>query len=263
MAEAGEVETTEKKPDTKSGLDDAAYAREEAKKAFADRDKYKKELRELRESGRLISDEQAAKYKELEDAAAKAEEERAKKAGEFDSLKKQLADKHAAELDAERKKAEAVSSRFKQTVVKAEFGAASDLFGGADAKTILDVELAIAALGKYVTVEDADDDPRGYKIVVKAPNGQPVLGRDGNPAPFADAISEVINLLPNKDRILRGSGKTGSGSSGGSGGTSPTTDLAELTQRARKGDKAALAALSQQQSGLGGIRMGEGAKKAS
>jgi hypothetical protein len=256
MAEQGETTTTETKTETKSGLDDAAFAREEAKKAFAERDKFKKELRELKDSGRVISDEQAAKYKELEDAAAKAEEDRKKKAGEFDSLRESLLKKHDAELAAEKKRAEDADARLRKTLIGLSFAQASDWFGP-QGKTVLTPEIAEAFYGRYVELD-------GDQVIVKDLSGAPIVDvRTGKPARFADAIGELITSLPNKDHVLRGSGKTGSGSSGGSGGTSPTTDLAELTARARKGDKSALEALRQHQDGLGGIKHGAGVRRAS
>ena len=226
-------------PNPDAGAKDAAYWEAEAKKAFADRDKAKQRAKEL--EGKALSDEQAARFQELEANAAKAEEERKRKAGEFDSLKQQLIDKHAKDLQERETKHAQLSERFKGTVVRAEFGAATDLFGGHDAaKTILDVDLGMAALGRYVEVEDADDDPRGYRIVVKDTKGNRILGKDGNPAPFAEAISELISLLPNRDRILRGSGKAGSGNAGGSSHNSGPVDLDALIRKANQGDPDAL-----------------------
>jgi hypothetical protein len=198
---------------------DAAFWEAEAKKAFKDRDAAKGEMRKLKDSGAVLTDEQLARYKKLEEDAATAEETRARAAGEFDKLRTQLVDKHSTELKDRDTKLSTLSQRFQSTVITAAFGTAVDYFGAHDkAKTILDVELARDVLGKYVHVEDVETDPLGYRIVVKLPNGDPILGKDGKPAPFTEAIGELINALPNKDRILRGSGKTGSGSSGGSGG---------------------------------------------
>lgn len=236
--------------------DDAAFYQEEAKKAFEARDKVKHELRKLQESGRILTDEQVERYKALEDAAAKAEEDRAKKAGEFDTLKNQLLTRHQQEIDEREKKLSGLSERFKRTVVKAEFGAAGEYFSGADtSKTILDVELGMAALGKYVVVEDTDDE-FGYRVVVKNPRGETIVGKDGNPAPFSVAIGELIQQLPNRDRILRGSGKTGSGSSGGVGVTSKDMDLSELTRRVQAGDKKAIEAMKQRQADQGQMTIG-------
>lgn len=245
-------------PPTTGG--DADFYKAEAKKAFETRDKLKAQLRALEESGRVLTDEQIEKYRQLEDAAAKAEEDRKRKAGEFDSLRVQLTEKHQKELADREAKIGALSQRFKDTVVKAEFGAATDWFGGEGAKTILDVELGLAYLGKYVRIEDDDGDPRGYRVVVVGPNNQPIVGRDGNPAPFADAVGELISQLPNKDRILRGSGKTGSGSSGGSRTTEGhmDVDIRRAMSPAELRDPKVRAALRQQAAQAGGLQVGAG-----
>ena len=207
-----------------------AYLETESKQAYKDRDAAKQTLKRLQESGAVLSDEDRQLFDKLKKDAAAAEEAAAKKAGEYDKLTKQLADKYAGDLKDRDGKIDTLSTRLRNTLVEAEFGKAGDLFGGESAKTILDVEMAIALLGRYVVVEDAEDSPRGYRVVVKNTAGETIVGKDGKPAPFGEAITEVITALPNKDRILRGSGKTGSGSSGGAvGGTERPLNLFNLT----------------------------------
>jgi len=253
MADA--TDDTKKTDDTTQPTHDDLIPRAEAKKAFEARDKAKKELQALQDSGRVLSEEQIERYRKLEETAQTAEEDRKRKAGEWDSLRTQLADKHANELKDRDAKLSTLSEKFKRTVVKAEFGAATDYFGGESAKTILDVDLGMAALGRYVTVEDTDDD-LGYRVVVKKPNGETIIGDDGNPAPFTAAIGELIKLLPNRDRILRGSGKTGSGSSGGATGGRDQIDFRHLTPEQRR-DPKVLAALRASLKSVGGVVMGE------
>jgi len=249
---ADETTTTAQPDGTKR--DDVAFYQEEAKAAFKARDKVKEDLRKLQESGRVISDEQRERYAALEAAAAKAEEDRAAKAGEFDSLRVQLTTKHQQEIEDREKKLTAVTEKYKRNAVRAEFGAAVDYFSGAEtSKTILDVDMAIAVLGQYVVVEDTDD---GHRIVVKNPRGETILGKDGNPSPFTAAIGELPQQLPNRDRILRGSGKTGSGSSGGVGVTSKDMDIVELTKRVNQGDKKAIEAMKQRQAATGEMTYG-------
>jgi len=241
---ADETTTTAQPDGTKR--DDVAFYQEEAKAAFKARDKVKEDLRKLQESGRVISDEQRERYLALEAAAAKA--------GEFDSLRVQLTTKHQQEIEEREKKLTAVTEKYKRNAVRAEFGAAVDYFSGAEtSKTILDVDMAIAVLGQYVVVEDTDD---GHRIVVKNPRGETILGKDGNPSPFTAAIGELLQQLPNRDRILRGSGKTGSGSSGGVGVTSKDMDIVELTKRVNQGDKKAIEAMKQRQAATGEMTYG-------
>ena len=243
------------------GQNDAEYYKAEAKKAFEARDTLKKQLRALEDAGRVLSDEQVEKYKALEEAAVKAEEDRKRKAGEFDSWRADFTKKTDEQLQAEREKAVKVTERLHTTLKDHAFASAGEWFGGEKAKTILTPAIAAAYFGRYVAVEEQDGAER---VVVRDPNGHAILDtKTGKPAAFAQAIGELIGMLPDKDSVLRGSGKTGSGSSGGSGSTNQTTDLAELTRRAQSGDKAALAALKQQQGTLGGIRMGMAVGKAS
>ena len=243
----------EEQPEHKE-TQDLAYWQGEAKKAFETRDKIKKELSELKSN--VLTKEDRELFETLKTERLKAEEEKAKKAGEWDTLRKQLADKHAVELAERDAKVSTLSDRFKHSIVRAEFGAASDYFGGDKAKTILDVDLAMAALSKYVVVEDVESDPLGYRIVVKKPNGDTILGRDGEPAPFGEAMGELIATLPNKDRILRGSGKTGSGSSGASSDSLKDADLDDVIRRARAGDKEAVKSLKARTGAQGGLVMG-------
>lgn len=248
------------------GTKDAAYWEAEAKKAFQARDAAKGELKKLSEEGRVLTPEQKDRLATLEAEAAKAEEERAKKAGEFDKLREQLNAKHGEELGKERSRNESLTKKFRDTVVRATFGTATDLFGGHDAsKTVLDVDMAISVLGRFVSVEDDEKNPDSYQIVVRGTDGEPILDGKGNPAKFTDAIAEVISQLPNKDRILRGSGKAGSGSSGGGSNGGKPPDLEALTKAAAKGDRKAIEALQERRRGgsivKGAAWEGSGASK--
>ena len=234
------------------GEKDAAYWQGEAKKAFEARDTVKSELKRLQESGAILTEDDRKDFATLKKQAADAEEEKKRKAGEFDALKTQLVEKHATELETRESKIATLSKRFADTVVRAEFGTATDLFGGhSESKTVLDVDMAIAVLGKYVGAVDDEKDPRGYRIVVKNAHGNEIVDGKGNPVPFAAAIAEVISTLPNKDRILRGSGKAGSGSTGGGPTHSQELDLEVLTKKAAQGDQNAIKALRDRRSGSG------------
>lgn len=250
----GPLALAEGEPDLAKLQADLAAATKVAEEAVAEAAKLRKTNSEL--SGKVITPEQQKRLEELEAAAAKAEEDRKAKAGEWDNLKNDLVTKHQTELKEREERLGKTSERLRQTAIFAEFGRASELFGDAG-KTIFDVDMGVEVLGKYVHLEDDENDPRGYRVVVKKANGTPVMGADGNPLPFAAAMTELIGSLPNKDRILRGSGKTGSGSSGG-GHHNPnlTDDLDALTKKAAAGDKEALAALKQRQAGLGGAIQG-------
>jgi len=215
--------------------------------------KLEKELAELRRQ--LPSPDQLTKWQEAEVFVAKSLEDKKRKEGEFDSWRVDITKKHEDALNEERKRAADVATRLHTTLKDHAFASASDWFGGSDAKTILTPAIASAYFGRYVAVEEHDGAER---VVVRDPNGHAILDtKTGKPAAFAQAIGELIGMLPDRDSVLRGSGKTGSGSSGGSHGTQ-TPDLAELTKRASRGDKDAITALRRQQSSLGGITFGDG-----
>lgn len=233
-------------------IKEAQFARDAA---VAETAKLKKQLEDIQKQ--LPNDEQRKKWEQLEAAQAKAEEERKRKEGEFDSWRKDITTKHQTEIEEREKKIAGLSKRFQDTVTYAAFGGASEYFSGADnSKTILDVDLAVSYLGKYVSVEDDEHDPRGYIIVVKKPDGSRILGNDGKPAPFVEAIGKLIEALPNKNRILRGSGKTGSGSSGGGNGTTDKVDYAHLTEEQMRDPKIREEA-KRRQAAAGGITMGD------
>jgi hypothetical protein len=254
MADANEQQTETTETSTAASSANDLIPRSEAQKAFLARDKAKKELEAM--SKRALSEEAIAEYESLKAAQAQAEEDRKKKAGEFETLKQSLITKHTTELETERAARLQLEADYKTEKIEAAFLGAVDLFGGHDkSATILTGDMATAYLGKYVAFEEVEIAGKTIKaVVVRDLDGQIILDGKGNPAKFNDAIVELINQLPNKDRILRGSGKTGSGSSGGSTGSSQPVDLRNLTQ-ARLKDPNVIAALKAQR-GTTGITMG-------
>lgn len=233
---------------------DAEFYKAEAKKAFEARDKAKKAHQELIDSGRVLSDEQAARYKALEDAAANAEEERKRKAGEFDGWRADILKKHDEALTTEKARAQQAQERLHGVLKDHAFASASEWFGGSEAKTILTPAIAASFLGRYVVVEEHNGAER---VVVKNPQGHVIVdAKTGEPAPFTQAVGELIGMLPDKASILRGSGKTGSGNSGGGNGNQPVVDFRNLTPDQRR-DPKVLAALRASLPKGGGVVMGE------
>jgi len=256
--------TEETKPadtgETKLPEKDAAYWEGEAKKAFKARDAVKEEMRTLRDSGRVLSDEDKERYQTLVAKEADLAEKQKRAEGQFDTLKTELVTKHQTELKTRDERITALERHIEDTEIQRAFFGAVDWFGGDSAKTIFTPDMGVDVFRKYVAVKDEN----GIKtVVVKRPNGEVIHGADGNPAPFAEAIGELINVLPNKDRILRGSGKAGSGSSGGAGGRHEPLDVRELTERARTGDKDALKALEARRRGKGDLQIGPAFNRAS
>jgi hypothetical protein len=148
---------------------------------------------------------------------------------------------------------DAAKTELEKTLIGLKFAGASSLFGETG-KTVLTPEIAEAYFSRYVSVEEID----GRKtVVVKDNDGHVILNaKTGKPADFAEAMAEVIEAMPNKAHIFRGSGKTGSGSSGGS--TTATQQLVD-TARLKSGDFSdpkVREAVKRQQAAAGGLQIG-------
>jgi hypothetical protein len=236
---------------------DALYARDAAVASAA---KLQKELDDLR--GKLPSKEQLDRFAQLEAAASKADEDAKKQAGQWDQLRTDLTKKHDEAIAQRESRLGSLQTYITDLLVKQAFASAYDektpWFGGDDAKTVLSHELAAAAFRGDVDVKAVEQDGRvTFEIGVKHPHtGRVILGQDGKPAPFATAIGEYLQARPDKDRILRGSGKTGSGSSGGAntGPSQGPLDATTLTP-AQLRDPAILKQLRDEQPS-GGISFG-------
>ena len=95
--------------------------------------------------------------------------------------------------------------------------------------------------------------------------GQVILDvKTGKPAAFDAALLELINVLPNKANILRGSGKTGSGSSGGNNDTTKLgeIDFTKPLTAEQLADPKVKAAYDRRMSSAGGIQIGSAFDKA-
>jgi hypothetical protein len=233
MADATVTETTTTEPPATESAD---YYKAEAKKAFDARQRAKAEADAAMEKLKAFDGVDPEEYKRLKADAAKAEEARKRKEGEFDQWRADIGKKHDEALTAERTRAEQAESRYKAKLVGLEFASASSLFGEGG-KTVLTSDIAEAYFGKFVEVQEIDGRD---VVVVKGHDGHVILDvKTGKPASFLDAMTEVIESLPNKKHILRGSGKTGSGSSGGNTGLErgQTIDPANLTPEQRRDPK--------------------------
>lgn len=227
--------------------------RSEAQQAFKARDEIKRKQRELEEAGLIMTPEQKAEVDTLRANAAKAEEERAKKAGEFDSLRVNLIKQHEAQLQTEREAKTKAEQELSSTLRGLAFAQAADWFGP-NGKTVLTPEIAEAYFGRYVDLD-------GRTVVVKDADGHVILDlKTGKPAAFADAIGQLIASLPNKDAVLRGSGKTGSGNSGGSRTTDAgiDVDVRRAMSATELRDPAVRAKLKQQMANAGGLQVAAG-----
>lgn len=235
------------------GGDDAIRkAQFERDSAIAEQQKLQKQLDAMK--GQLLTDEDRKLFDKLKTDQAKAEEDKKRAEGKFDELRSQLLEKHTGEVKTLTERAEAAEKRLRDTLISREFAGATGLFSGAaESKTVLTHDIAESYFKPFVDL--AED---GKSVVVKNAQGQIVLDpKTGKPMAFADALVEVINTLPNKNNILRGSGKTGSGNSGGgNGGSNDTVDFSNLTPTQMR-DPKIIAEAKRRTAAAGGIVNGE------
>jgi hypothetical protein len=211
-------------PPTPDPLDAAARAQYEVEAARAESAKLKKMLADIQ--GQLPSEDQRARWAELEKLHEASEEVRRRKEGEFDLWRTQINEKHQRELDAERQlaanaraQAEGQERELNDTLIGLAFSQATEWFGE-KGKTVLLPGIAQAYFQNHVTVESIAQ-PNGKtsrRVVVRDNNGTIIVDpKNGHPLPFEKAIGELIEAHPSRAQMLRGSNRVGSGSSGGSG----------------------------------------------
>lgn len=215
--------------------------------------KVRKQLAEMQKGA--LSDDDRKLFDKLKADQQTLEDDRKRKEGQFDALKQQLIDSHTKEKKDLEDRVSGLQSTLRKTLVGREFAAASKLFG-ADGKTILTPAIAEAYYGRYVEVQDVDGSDEKV-VVVKNANGQVIVdAKTGKPAAFADAMAQLIESMPDKDAVLRGSGKAGSGNSGGAGAGGERRDLANPKTAADLADPKVREAVKQKHNAAGGIQQG-------
>lgn len=244
---------------TVSGNEDAvkklAFERDSARGETA---KLKKQLDELQKN--MPTEEQRAKWQEMEAAAAKAEEDRQRKAGEFDELRRQIVERHDGQIKAKDKalaekqaERDAIDAELNNTLIGLQFAGAASLFGP-NGKTVLLPEVAQSYLGNRVAIQ-RDEKTGARQVVVKDAHGQVILDpKSGQPMEFGKAMEEVIDAHPAKQALLRGSGKSGSNSPGGGNGLE-SKDLNNL-RPSDFADPKVREAVRRQQSSAGALQIG-------
>jgi hypothetical protein len=165
-----------------------------------------------RDNAKKVADAEKA-AKEAAAAARKAEKERAQAENDVAKLREiQNAEHEAAvaaitaERDEARNQAQSVSAEL--TRLRLENAFANSKFIAE--QTILSPTKAQRLFGDYVEVED------GKVVVYDAPRGETkrakVMDSKGNPLPFNDAITKVVNADSDKDSLLKSTTKPGAGS---------------------------------------------------
>jgi len=143
-------------------------------------------------------------------------------ADKVDELKRQIKEAYDIKLaDLETVKTTEIANRDKiisdkdgkiyQLMVSSRF-ASSPFFSGEDSKTVLLPEIAESYFGKHFKVEETETG----ELIVAGYIGEDRIPSRNNPgenADFEEAIAEIIDRYPMKDRIFR-AGASGSGNSG-------------------------------------------------
>lgn len=203
----------------------SSYLESELEKAIKARDKAKGDVH--------LSKTEREELDALRTAKAEADDAQLKAKGDYEALKAK-AEKQIAEAEA---KAAASAEKFANKAIETAFASASDLFGP-KGRTVLTPDFALPAFGKHVKFVPSESGDDG-SIVVHDLKGDAIVGKDGKPAPFAEAMGRLIESWPTKDAILRGSGKAGSGSAGSGESTVTSATRADLIKRAAAGDSEA------------------------
>jgi hypothetical protein len=244
--------------------DPAAAAKYLADAARAESEKLMKELEKLKQQ--LPTEEQRAHWAQLEQDKAKDDEDKLQKAGQFEQWREQINKRHQTEIDAERQQAanaramaEQIESELNEKLVGLEFAGANEWFG-IDGKTVLLPDIAQKYFAGNVSVDvarDANGRVTSRTVIVRNNSGAVIVDpKTGKPASFSDAIGELINAHPSRSRLLRGSGKVGSGSAGGGNGAD-SVDLTRL-RASDFNDPAVRERVRQSQNAAGGLQIGPG-----
>lgn len=243
MPEGEEVQGTQQDPGSGEHTPEESveHYRAEAEKAIQRREialkRAQEAERKLQErSGSGLSDEEIDEYRALKQAQEEDERKRLEEKGEFEKALEKSQRKYQEELTAKDAAISEAQQKLRNTLIGLAFAQADEWFGD-QGKTVLVPEIAEAYFSRYV---DLGED--GVSVVVKDTDGDVILdAKTGRPASFSQAIGELIDGLPTKSKILRGSGKAGSGSSGGAGDVDVSTaSRAEMAQRAANGDPDAI-----------------------
>lgn len=153
-------------------------------------------------------------YQRLKTEAEHREIEKAQKAGEWDKLRQQLADKHKAEIEAERQRSHTMQTTVESFLVDAEATRAI-----ANAKGI--PELLLPHVKQHVRVVQENGQ---YVARVVDKNGEPRVDYpDANPMTIAQLVEEM------RKSDIYGRAFDGSGISGmGTGSTKPSSTASSM-----------------------------------
>lgn len=148
------------------------------------------------------------KYKKLEAAAEEAERKKLAAEGDFESLKKQLVEKHGSEIGEKDKQIAKRQAALEKRLVQAELTAAIAKHKG-------DADLLLPHGSRFVKVREVENDFEAF-VVDEAGNQRFADGK-ATPMSFDDLVTQV--LIPKYPRAFDGTGSSGGGASKSSAGS--------------------------------------------
>ena len=141
-------------------------------------------------------------HKRLKTAAEEAERKKAAAEGDFESLKKQLVEKHGTEISAKDAQIAKRQTALEKRLVQAELTAAIVRHKG-------DPDLLLPHGAKFVRTREIEND---FEAFVVDEAGQPRFADGkGTPMTFDDLVTQV--LIPKYPRAFDGTGSSGGGAS--------------------------------------------------
>lgn len=161
---------------------------------------------------RKLKQEQVARDAEAAKKAKEEEERRLREAGNFEALRERMAQEHQTAMEAANSRVieldttvGSLKSQIEALTMGAAFGSSRFL----SEETVIGPSKARKIYGDYFDIEGSQliayDAPRGSERRVK------IVDARGQPKPFEDAIKQIIEADPDRDRILRPKQKPGSG----------------------------------------------------
>lgn len=206
------------KIDDLSGLRGALQHEKERRKTLAGENANLKKFKDLGKSPEEIQ--------ELLQREADAEEKRLKDEGDFESLKSQLQKNHADELEAKDKRISSLTKQIEKLMV-------TD-----NARAVLSEEdiqgnptLLMPAIRDRVEVKENDEGD--FLLVVKRPDGTPMLNTSNEPASIRDL---ALELRGNSEYsgAFKGVNQSGGGAPNKSGGGAPSGNLSRSKMSVRE-----------------------------
>lgn len=148
------------------------------------------------------------KYQEAIEKLSKIDQKQLIDAGEIDRVKQEIANGFQEKLDESETRYKTLEERYNGEKMSAEFSRSKFI----NDQLAIPADIAQAHFGRHFKLEDGK--LRGYDS-----NGEPIYSKSkpGEIASFDEAMETLVGSYQHRDRILKGSGASGTGGDGGSG----------------------------------------------